>query len=285
MKKLSFALILLATAPSYADDISLGDMSARLDTLEKRLNGENASGEELASKADVDVLRNEVKYLTGKVEMLEHQLSMVQQGKGGVSNSAGSTFQEPSLTPTIGDEDDVAEVLKALEGSAPNGGKESPKEVERRKATEQAEKNAPTLTLEKGSSSAKYDEALEAFRHQDYEGAQGLFEEFIHHNPKDARVKDAKYWVLESQLHQAEQNSGNKDISKKVARNLAEYIRANKDSKKLSSAVFALGRALELQGDKKNACTAFNKAKTLSKTAKLEPDVAKSLDEHIKKCK
>jgi tetratricopeptide (TPR) repeat protein len=293
MKKFPFLALVLTTSLTYASDVSLGDVSARLDSIEKRLNGQDPSGEELATKAEVDSLRNDVKYLIGRVEMLEHKLSHVpgeRLGGGGISSM--SRYSSPasdvsmssgndSLEGDVNQEEDVADLLKALEGSAPN--KPSAKEVSRQKATEDAEKNAPTPTLPKNSVAADYDQAQEAYKNRNYENAQAMFTAFARAHPKDGKAKDAQFWAMESRLRQAEQDKS-KDMAKKSAKEFAEYIRANKDSHKLPLAVYGLGRALDVQGDTKNACTAWKKAKELTKKTKIDSEVEKSLEASLKKC-
>ncbi len=290
MKKYLFLTLILTSALTHASDVSLGDVSARLDSIEKRLNGQDPSGEELVTREEVNTLRNDVKFLTGRVEALERQL---QRGQAAplstlpafTPSAKDDDYEKRDSDPNVADvdpntDDDVADLLKDLEKSAPTP-KQAAKELERDKATEEAEKKAPTKTLEKSSVSGSYDEAQEAFRHQDYETAQQMFTAFAKNNPKDSRAKDAQYWALESRLRQAEQDKS-KVMAKKSAAELAAYIKTNKDAKKTPLAVFALGRALKLQGDNEKACVAFKRAKTM--VAK-DSEEAKALDEAIKGCK
>lgn len=290
MKKFSMLAFVVSTSLCYGGDVNLGDVSARLDSIEKRLNGQDPSGEELATKTEMVSVRNDVKYLTGRIESLERQL---QKGQIHPEQSSMSMAQKPYRSDPMEEnsdseqesqsDDDVADLLKDLEKSAPTP-KQEAKQKERDQATEEADKKAPTAKLEKSSASGSYDEAQEAYRHQDYETAQQMFSAFAKQNPKDNRAKDAEYWALESRLKQAEQDKS-KPMAKKSASELASYIKTNKDSKKTPLAIFALGRALKVQGDTDKACVAFKKAKLLAKSNKIDNDVEKSLDDAIKGCK
>lgn len=262
--------LLCSAAPSVADDITIGDISARLDEVEKRIKGENPAGDELATKEEVDQLKNLVKALTGRVELLE------MKGTGATSNLT-ATMDKPSHKDTDnvanekhsdssldhetaeGEVDvDDAEVQDLLEnlGASSNPKAALKKKVEetREKATEKAEKVAPSL--ESGSPAAQFNQAKSLFNKKQYAEAEDAFTYYLETYPKGKEATAARVRLGEAQLEQA--NAGDKKKADSAAATFAKAYKANPKGTEGANALLGLSQAMAFK-DKKKACTVLKK--------------------------
>jgi tol-pal system protein YbgF len=271
LKQIALATLLytsMTTIPSYADsEVSIGDISARVDDLEKRIKGENAMGDELATKEEVEQLITANKILTGRIEMLEHQLNQ----KGRETNSAVLTADErdplskqavddsPFSSPTDGsDEDtDVDEVLKSL--TPPAKPKESKKEAAkikteeaREKATEKAEKES-TSVLDSGSPAEAFNQAKGLLNKKQYAEAEEAFTEYLKTYPKSKEANSATLRLAQAQLHQKKTQT--------AKTNFAKAYKENGKGEEGAQALLGLSECLGAEKDKTNACTVLKKIK------------------------
>lgn len=271
LKQIAFATLLHASiisTQSYADsEVSIGDISARIDDLEKRIKGENAMGDELATKEEVEQLITTNKILTGRIEMLEHQLSK----KGKETNSAVLVENEtdPPSKQAVDDSPfsssadnndgdvDVDEVLKSL--IPPAKQKESKKEAvktkteeAREKATEKAEKES-TSVLDSGSPAEAFNQAKGLLNKKQYAEAEEAFTEYLKTYPKSKEISSATLRLAQAQLHQKKIQA--------AKTNFAKAYKENNKGEEGAQALLGLSECLGAAKDKANACTVLKKIK------------------------
>ncbi|WP_032112891.1 tetratricopeptide repeat protein [Candidatus Paracaedibacter symbiosus] len=266
----SLLCMALVITSANADDVTIGDLSARLDDLEKRTKGENPAGDELATKNDVESLANLVKSLTGRIEILEHQLGKTSQVKHGV-DADDSTAADPLAKPAAQMEDselmepssaleaedaDVDAILESL-GSKAKPQAPSPKEKvteNREKATQTAEKNA-TSTLDAGSSAAGFDQAKGLMNKAQYAEAEASFKHYLTEHPSGKEAAAARVQLGEAQLKQGKKSEAKASFAK--------AYKANSKGTEGAKALLGLGETLgATDKDKKSACTVLKKLKS-----------------------
>lgn len=258
----------LTTCVLGADISSIGNLSERLDAVEKRLNGENPAGDELATKPEVEGLIEALKALTGRVEVLEHQQRIAEKaaiGQTATNPAAAASSEASSLAAaSLPEEDDVEAVLESLTSPAAKTHssskkaateKHSPakKEIEekRESATKKAEETANS-TLETGSPAAQYNQAEGLLKHQQYAEAEAAFEHFLNTYPNSKEAKFALIHMGEAQLEQ-----GKNDAAKAT---FAKAYKAHPKGEEGAKALLGLGKAFAAQ-DEKKACTVLEKLK------------------------
>ncbi|MBX3486934.1 MAG: tetratricopeptide repeat protein [Candidatus Paracaedibacteraceae bacterium] len=247
----SFLTLLIATTLSAFADESYGDLSARLDDVEKKVAGQSPSGHEFATKEDLENLSNQIKELRGRLEVAEH---------GGLSKPAASDVDsgQKSEMPKddaaessdeSSDDDDVDAILKDLSSS-------DPKDT----ATKKAEKDAPTGTLDKGDETAQYDQAMGLYKKQEYAEAEEAFRFYVKQYPKGKQLSQAKLHIAECQLAQATE-SKDKKAAKEATADFAAAYKANPKGAHGAQALLGMAKSMKLQGDKKKACIVLKKHK------------------------
>lgn len=246
----------------YADDVTMGDLSARLDDLEKRIRGENPAGDQLATTDDIERLTNLTKVLTGRIEVLEHQIGKKLQEK---NNASGHTDEDESLNAPAEDtsasdttdDADVNAVLASLDASA-----EKPKtetkatakektEAKREKATEKAEKTI-TPTLDTGSPAAQFNQAKGLLNKGQYAAAEEAFKHYLAEYPSGKEAKAARVHLGEAQLKQGK--------TKEAQASFAKAYQTNSKGIEGARALLGFGESLGAgDKDKKKACTVLKK--------------------------
>lgn len=268
------------TPPVAADDVTIGDLSARLDDVEKRIRGENPAGDELATKNDVEQLTTLIKDLTGRIEVLEHQVSKASQGKHSVDNQStvdnhaaegdhvDDAFAAPAMdaahpgmvsdsaTSSSAGDADVEAVLASL-GAETTKPKADAKAIEkgkteekRNKATEKAEQTS-TSTLDSGSPAAQFNQAKGLFNKGQYAAAEEAFQHYLMAHPTGKEVKSARIHLGEAQLEQGKTNEA------KVS--FAQAYKENPKGTEGARALLGLAKSLK---DKKSTCTVLKKLKS-----------------------
>lgn len=270
LKKIAFVTLLHAsimTTTSYAyGEASIGDISARIDDLEKRIKGENPMGDEYATKEEIEQLITANKILTGRIEMLEHQLGKRDQEKSNASHTEDAA--DPLSKQAIDDspfssadgsdgDTDVEEVLKSLASPAKpkTAAKETSKiktEETREKATEKAEKES-TSVLDSGSPAAAFNQAKGLLNNNQYAEAEEAFTDYLKTYPKSKEAKSAILRLAQAQLKQKK--------TKLAKANFAKAYKENAKGEEGAQALLGLSECLGAEKDKTNACTVLKKTK------------------------
>ena len=247
MHKHKIIALLLATTFSVMADESYGDLSARLDDVEKKVSGQSPSGHEFATKEDLEALLTQIKELRGRLEVVEH---------GGATKPAVSA-DEPAQKSDMpkddadesgsDDDDDVDAILKDLSAT-------DVKET----ATKKAEKNAPTGSLEKSNDTAQYDQAMGLYKKKEYAEAEEAFRFYVKQFPKGKQASQAKLHIAECQLAQASE-SKNKSDAKVAAADFAAAYKTSPKGTNGAQALLGMAKSMKLQGDKKKACIVLKK--------------------------
>lgn len=269
LKKLALGTLLFSSLIITAQaEISIGDLSARLDDLEKRGRGENALGDELATKNDVESLATAVKMLTGRIEILEHQMGKKLSEKGSMTSleSAADPLSKAAVDhldpeprkiagdPVVLDDNaDVDAVLESLGASieTPKAILKEKTEEKREKATEKAEQTT-TSVLDSGSPAAQFNQAKALLNNKQYAEAEEAFKEYLTTYPANKEVKPARIHLGEAQLKQ-----GKSDEAKST---FAKAYQANSKGSEGAQALLGLGESLAAK-DKKKACVVLKKLK------------------------
>lgn len=268
LKKIVLATLLCSsflTTFSHADDVTVGDLSARLDDLEKRVKGESPSGDQLATSDDVERLSNMVKVLTGQIETLEHKLKLQEKHSNNSHVENEDAFAAPAADdsgtePTETDADaDVDAVLASLGSKGENPKKDAKAkakektEENREKATEKAEKTS-TSTLDSGSPAAQFNQAKGLLNKDQFEAAEEAFKHYLAEHPSSKEAKSARVHLGEAQLKQGKTNEAKASFAK--------AYQANSKGTDGARALLGLGESLGANSkDKKNACTVLKKLK------------------------
>ncbi|MBW8309658.1 MAG: tetratricopeptide repeat protein [Candidatus Paracaedibacteraceae bacterium] len=260
--KLSTTLCLmlcLSSSLAVRADESYGDLSARIGDLEKKMGGQSASGEDFATQEDLEPLKNQIKELRGRLEVLEHQASKNSTMIGTIStvSAAPDSAEDAGAgVESAGDndaEDDVEAILKDLSTSPT-----STKETARDKATEKAEKEAPTGILEKSDDSAQYNQAMALYKNKEYGEAEEAFRYYVKQYPKGKQVSQAKLHIANCELALATETK-QKDTAKMAAADFAAAYKANSKGSLGAQALVGMAQAINLQGETKKACVVLKK--------------------------
>lgn len=265
---------------SEAFSDSVGDLSARIDDIEKKVNGQTSSGDEVASKEELELLRGIVRELRGEIEELRHAISTGGNSGGSVkSTSTQNPLDEESAkskTPLkeslneplgaskvlvdIGD-DDIDDLLKNLSGGNGVDLKNKGKDDIRDKATHDAEKNAPTGSLESGDSSAQYNQALSLYKAKEYAEAEESFRYYLTQFKTGKQQSQAKLKIAQCQLALAKENK-DKIRAREASKEFASLYKANSKGGLGAEALLGMGEAMGVQGESKKACVVLKKLKT-----------------------
>lgn len=253
---------------------SYGDLLARIDDLEKRLNGQAPSGNDLASKEDLDQLKNSIRELRGDIEEIKHSLKA---NSFAVVSQSQSSLSDSSKNQDHVDESDIDDLLKNLSAQEDI---EDSLSVKREKATQQAEQKAPTGKIESDDPSAQYNQALALYKTKEYAQAEESFQYYVTTYKNGKQVSQAKLKIAQCQLALAKQNK-DKSRAKEAAKNFAGLYKANMKSSALGGeALLGMGESMIVQGDSQKACVVFRKLKTDFPNDK---DLVKRATEFLKK--
>lgn len=293
--RITTALMLLSSTLTFsailttavADDVTIGDISARLDDLEKRVRGENPAGDEIATKEEVNKLVDLVKALTGRVEMLEIRATHKESGNADKHYQKEDSIKkfvtvdtDPDTTPSDISLDD-AEIQDLLENlgktPSPKETAKAKKEAQRDKATEEAEKTAPSL--ETGSPAKQFDQAKSLFNKKQYAEAENALEYYLETYPKGKEVTAARVRLGESQLEQA--LAGDHKKADKAAATFAKAYKANPKGTEGARALLGLAQSMAFK-DKKKACTVLKKLQSDFPKNAFTSDKAASLNKKYK---
>lgn len=263
---------------SEAFSESVGDLSARIDDIEKKVNGQTSNGDEAASKEELDLLRGLVRELRGEIEELRHSISTGGSYGGSVKPASTQNSldeeREKSKTPLrespsgagaskalvdIGD-DDIDDLLKNLGGGRDVDPKNKNKDDIRDKATHDAEKNAPTGSLESGDSSAQYNQALSLYKAKEYAEAEESFRYYLTQFKSGKQQSQAKLKVAQCQLALAKENK-DKTRAREASKEFASLYKANSKGGLGAEALLGMGDAMGVQGESKKACVVLKKLK------------------------
>ncbi|AIK97028.1 tetratricopeptide repeat protein [Candidatus Odyssella acanthamoebae] len=280
--KLSKALCLmlcLSSSSAVIADESYGDLSARIGDLEKRIGGQSASGEDFATQEDLESLKNQIKELRGRIEVLEHQSSKNSTATGTISTVSAATDSIDDCDAVAGDdaaEDDVEAILQDL-ATAPASGKEAARD----KATEKAEKEAPTGILEKSDDNAQYDQAMALYKKKEYAEAEEAFRYYVKQYPKGKQITQAKLHIADCELATATETK-QKGMAKTAAADFAAAYKANPKGSTGAQALLGMAQSIKLQGETKKACVVLKKLKADFPKEKSTMAKAKDLSKQYK---
>lgn len=236
-----------------------------------------------------EVLKTLVRRLNGRVEELEHELSTLRkkdgvkaEDKGGKVNplpreTDPSMGDDPTATaslPTTAEDEMQVDAILSILSDKPEAKLEDEKnpaknglEVKREKATDLAEKSAPTK-MEVGDAMAQYNQAQSFYKKNEFGKAEKAFAEFISNHSKNKMVKSAEFWRAQALLNQAdpEMNKGApKSVDKKKAteavKAFADYYKTYPNDGNIPGVLIGMGKCFALQGDKKKACVPLKKLK------------------------
>jgi TolA-binding protein len=251
-------MLCLASSSAVIADESYGDLSARVGDLEKRMGGQSASGEDFATQEDLEALKNQIKELRGRIEVLEYQASKTATVTGTPSTvSAPSTSMDNSevVADDEAAEDDVEAILQDL-ATAPASGKDAARD----KATEKAEKEAPTGILEKSDDSAQYNQAMALYKKKEYPEAEEAFRYYVKQYPKGKQITQAKLHIAECELAIATETK-QKGIAKTAAADFAAAYKAHPKGSAGAQALLGMAQSIKLRGETKKACVVLKKLK------------------------
>lgn len=266
----------LIVSEAYSD--SVGDLSARLDDMEKKINGQTSNGDEAASKEELELLRVLVRELRGEIEELRHLISIGGAPSSGITAKSpmiqnpldeGAEKSKPSLKDSpkevlkestdIGD-DDIDDLLKNLSGGNEADSKQTSKDDLRSKATQNAEKTASTGSLEAGDSTAQYNQALALYKAKEYAEAEESFRYYLTQFKSGKQMSQAKLKIAQCQLALSKETK-DKNRAKEASKEFASLYKANSKGGLGAEALLGMGDALGVQGESKKACVVLKKLK------------------------
>lgn len=294
MKAKFMQLVLGASALCFflnsasANEITVGDLSARIDDLENKIGAggppdpDFPNGNGIESPETLDAIRK----LEAKAAEIDHRLAALEAKQLGApivnapqkishDEPAGSVAQKDA--GTIGNMSQEDSILKLLEEASPSDPQSKKLEQEvaiektREEATKKAEETAPTLT--QGGANAQYNQAFSLYEKGEYAPAENAFQHVIDTYPNDPAAKKAQFWLGESCFAQ-----------KKNAEAKLAFVKAYKNDPKGPKApdcLLKLGLVLAAQNKKSDACTAWKKLVT--DYPNMPKETKKALDEAKKK--
>lgn len=273
MRKILSGLLLgccLFVSDAFSE--SAGDLSARLDDLEKKVNGQTSNGDEAASKEEFEILRGLVRDLRGEIEELKHAVTIGAGAAGSVkSTSIQNPLDDRDEKPKVPQkefikepadiaDDDIDDLLKNLSGGSDVDSRLKSKEESRTKATQEAEKNAPTGSLEAGDSTAQYNQALGLFKAKEYAEAEESFKYYLTQFKSGKQVNQAKLKIAQCQLALAKEHK-DKNRAKEASKEFAILYKTNSKGGLGAEALLGMGDAMGVQGETKKACVVLRKLK------------------------
>lgn len=279
LTSLYLAFFLSASSYAYADE-SIGDLSARIDDLEKKVGGQSPGGEDYATKADIETLVAQIKELRGRIELLEHSGANSTLSKNESAVELNALSAQPAeeaggdVSADDDSDDDIEAILKDL-GTTPT------KNKVREAATKIAEETAPTGVLKKNDASSQYNQAIGLYKKKEYSEAEEALRYYIKQFPKAKQIPQAKLHIAECQLAIAS-NTKDENAAKSATGEFAIAYKANPKGASGSQALLGMAKSIRLQGDTKKACVVLAKLKKDFSTQKSTMAAAADL---IKKYK
>lgn len=258
---------------AHSDDSDVYDkliaMQQQIDDLSHKLNGRTASGETAASEEDVETLRAHVKELRGRIEELEHGQKtgpMTPATSSSTTQHEDHDFaplpQPASAKQTSVDvgEDDIDDLMVSLSGKSTS----SQVDKERDLATKNADKNAPTATLDMDNAMAQYNQAMALYNKGEFAEAEEAFRYYIDQYKTAKQVNPAKLKIAHCGLALAKEMDGKAKTAKAkdVMKEYASCYKANPKGSAGADALLGMGETISLQGDQKKACLVLKKLKS-----------------------
>lgn len=268
MKKywfLTFAALLLASAPVYAQDATvihqeLEDIREDLKILQRRLYN---TGDEGDFGVQLGRFDEQVRTMTGRLDELEHKINsldekinminkdidvrmnLLEGKKINVSDGAAAVDNAPKFAAPV-----AAGAPQAIVGGAISKGDD--------------------LQPVKGSTAPEiYQSGLEALKANEYDKAEKAFTKVITRFPNDKLAGNAQYWLGESFYARKEYD--------KAAVAFAKGYQQYRSSPKAADSLLKLGMSMQALDKKKEACAAFvSVPKEFPKAEKSVTDKAKS---------
>jgi len=283
--KYIFFLSLVSALPNVADDVTVGELSARLEELENKIEGRGGKTDDhnpgaQVTPEDLERLQEEIRNLRADVQSLQREnaaLRLQESSRRVIPFSEEAGAQPQSRTKTElssktaynktslkGSDSETESILQILEQSAPSDepGEENfsrnknNKELEeiRNAATRHAEEAASEKLLPLGNAEAQYNQAITLHDKGAYKEAENAFGYFITTYPTDPLVFKAIYWKGESCLKQGKYKEA------KIL--FVTAYKKNPKGPKAADCLLKLGETLAMQGRTEDACTTWKKLKT-----------------------
>lgn len=263
-KTIFMSFLLLSTTFADEPDEAYINLIERLDAIERRMGGQTPSGADTASQTDVDSLNTQIKELRGRIEELEHHLSLAsREGTVSLPPVQGLGHAAHDATPDDNEKNDISISDDALDDLIDNLDVEPTSQSEkieesRNRATQNAEKNAPTSTLERGDATAQYNQAMALYNKQSYGQAADAFRYYLEQHKTGKMAGAAKLKIARCQLELAKKD---KAEAKKAVKEYATLYKANPKGNAGAEALLGLGEAVTISGDSKKACLVLKKAR------------------------
>lgn len=163
------------------------------DTLKSELQSRDADGQTLrlqmaSLRQQLAGVNEEMRSLTGRIEELEHQISLRTQKESESISTSQDQLEQLAKSARSNDERIYRiEQYLNFETSAPAAASGST-----------ASKTAPTVPVKKEPAEDElYRQAKQAFDQGDSETARNLFEELLKRYPKSERSDNAQFWIGE----------------------------------------------------------------------------------------
>lgn len=219
----------------------------------------NAPTPEARAEIMMSNLNDIVRDLTGKIEKLEHQVSILEQKLGEKSQDiALTTSNEASAHDVVVTETDTPKLLDdqqfatSKEATVKTLGTISPEAVKALDPAVTKAKLEPQKPLEiPATAKEHYDYAYNLLLSKDLGGAQIAFKSFIKKYPNHELAANAKYWLGET--HYASQNF------QKAAKKFLVGYQEHKANPKAPDNLLKLALSLEQLNENKKACTIIKK--------------------------
>ncbi len=275
---------LSAAGPVTAQNTGLQDIVNRLDRLQREVsmlqrdvyqkNSRNPTASGTAAPASADRwtasvalrqtrLEQEIRSLTGQIEVLGHQLNQLRaqmdtlaglfhakppDAPGGAGNTAGTVRQPaagattPALPPKPGQTGVLGTIPGQLAVTSPQGPRGGP--------ASSAARPEPQLTAE-----AQYRRAIGLIQQkQDFPAAEAALRTLIEQNPEHELASNAWYWLGRTHYVRNEY--------RKAAFAFADGYKKHPRGAKAADNLFSLGNALAQLDRRKEACTAYSQLLT-----------------------
>jgi tol-pal system protein YbgF len=218
-----------------SDPNSAVNAELRLDQLETQLRNLTGSVEEMTN--NVDQLKRRLDKLVGDVDL---RLTALEQGQGGAPSGDKAPPRGPANASNPTQPPSQSGQLGAP-ASPPAGGQPN---------TQAAARGPAANQLPSGSAQDLYNRAFGLLRQADYPAAEEAFKSFVQRYPNDALSANAQYWLGETYYVRQNYNDA-------VAA-YAEGYRKFPQSGKGPDFLLKLGMSLGNLGQKKEACLTYN---------------------------
>lgn len=227
-------------------------------------------------------LNDIVRDLTGKIEKLEHQVSVLEQKLGDKPQDVVVSTSSSTAVPdtNVGEADmpkasEDQQFAASKEATVKTLGTISPEAVQALDPEVKKAKLEPAKPLEiPGTPKEHYDYAYNLLLSKDLGGAQIAFKAFIKKYPNHELAANAKYWLGET--HYASQNF------QKAAKKFLIGYQEHKTSLKAPDNLLKLALSLEQLKENQKACTILKKIRSEYPKATAILERAKQESEKLK---